>query len=98
MDILLLHDIEFSEPSVIFDEALPALCEIRDSGKARLVGVSGYPLQVLVEVVQTGAIDVVLSYCHGDLLDDSVADLLIPVARASGWRGAVSVAICTWVC
>ncbi len=84
VDILLLHDIEFSEGSVIFDEALPALCEIRDSGKARFVGVSGYPLQVLVEVVQTGAIDVVLSYCHGDLLDHSIVDSLIPVAQAVG--------------
>ena len=82
VDILLLHDIEFSEASVIFDEALPALCDIRDAGKARFVGVSGYPLPVLVEVVQTGAIDVVLSYCHGDLLDRSISVSLIPVAQA----------------
>ncbi len=84
VDILLLHDIEFGEASVIFDEALPALCEIKKAGKARFVGVSGYPLRILAEAVDTGAIDVVLSYCHGDLLDDSISDSLIPVAARRG--------------
>lgn len=84
VDILFLHDIEFGEAAVIFDESLPALEEVKASGKARFVGVSGYPLDVLAEVVETGAVDVVLSYCHGDLLDDSIADSLIPLARARG--------------
>ena len=84
VDILFLHDIEFSEASVIFEEALPALRDVKESGKARFVGVSGYPLDVLAEVVVTGAVDVVLSYCHGDLLDDSIAGSLIPAARARG--------------
>lgn len=84
VDILFLHDIEFGKASAIFDEALPALADVKKSGKARFVGVSGYPLDVLAEVVETGAIDVVLSYCHGDLLDGSIADSLILSARAHG--------------
>ncbi len=84
VDILFLHDIEFGSASVILNEALPALVDARDAGKARFIGVSGYPLDVLVEVVETGAVDTVLSYCHGDLLDDSVVDVLIPAARVRG--------------
>ena len=82
VDILFLHDVEFGEEQLIIDEALPALCSIKDSGKARFVGVSGYPLDVLAEVVEADAVDVVLSYCHSDLLDDSISDALIPLARA----------------
>ncbi len=89
VDIVFLHDIEFGSLSMILDDALPALMDARDAGKARYVGVSGYPLEILVEVVETGAVDAVLSYCHGDLLDDSVVEVLVPAARAHGF-GVVS--------
>ena len=81
VDIGFLHDIEFSPPSVILDEGLPALADAREAGKVRYLGVSGYPLDALIEIVETGSIDVVLSYCHGDLLDSSVVECLVPVAR-----------------
>ncbi len=84
VDIAFLHDIEFSRASVILDEALPALADARDQGKVRFIGVSGYPLDVIIEIVKTGAIDTALSYCHGDLLDSSVIDDLIPVGQAQG--------------
>ncbi|MCQ3802939.1 MAG: aldo/keto reductase [bacterium] len=81
VDIVFLHDIEFSPASMILDEGLPALVDAREAGKVRFLGVSGYPLDVLIEIVETGSIDVVLSYCHGDLLNSSVTDCLVPVAR-----------------
>ena len=35
LDILLLHDIEFSAPSAILDEAIPVLHELKQRGKTR---------------------------------------------------------------
>lgn len=84
VDIVYLHDIEFTSAEMVIDEALPALADARDAGKIRFVGVSGFPLEVLLETVATAAVDVVLSYCHGDLLDSSVADRLSPVAESHG--------------
>src|SRR5271165_1796589 len=44
LDIMLCHDIEFVEMGQIVEETLPALRKIRDAGKVRFIGVSGYPM------------------------------------------------------
>src|SRR5205807_6929688 len=44
LDIVLCHDIEFVEMSQIVEETLPALRKVRDAGKVRFIGVSGYPM------------------------------------------------------
>jgi len=43
-----VHDLEFA-PSldIIINETLPALQQIKESGKARFIGITGYPLNVL---------------------------------------------------
>src|ERR1700760_2162848 len=46
LDIMLCHDIEFVEMSQIVEETLPALRKIRDAGKVRFIGVSGYPMKM----------------------------------------------------
>lgn len=50
--VIQLHDIEFSESlDPVINEALPALEEIVKIGKARFIGVTGYPLNVLKEAI-----------------------------------------------
>lgn len=80
VDLLLLHDIEFSEPAVIMDEAIPTLSEIKAAGKTRAVGASSYRLDVLGSVVAGGGLDAVLTFCHTDLIDSSAITDLSPVA------------------
>src|SRR5713101_1474329 len=46
LDVILCHDVEFVDMARIIDETLPALRKIRQQGKARFVGVSGYPMNV----------------------------------------------------
>lgn len=75
VDVLQIHDIEFA-PSldVVLNETLPAVDKIRKSGKARFIGVTGYPVGLLAECVEKSSIeiDMVLSYCRLSLIDNSL--------------------------
>src|SRR5436305_5321592 len=62
LDIMLCHDIEFVEMGQIVEETLPALRKVRQSGKVRFVGISGYPMNVFRYVLDRAPLDVVLSY------------------------------------
>jgi len=84
LDILLAHDIEFAaDPVLIFGETIPALHALKAQGKARFIGVSCLPLELLREAVQRGGLDVVLTYCHFHLQDQSLpASGLLEAATA----------------
>jgi L-galactose dehydrogenase len=84
IDVYLAHDIEFSPRSVILEETIPAMRELREQGKVRFVGVSGFPLELLRDVADAAGLDVVLSYCHYDLLNTRLEDVLAPLARERG--------------
>ncbi len=76
LDIMLCHDIEFVEMSQIVEETLPALREVRDSGKVRFIGVSGYPMAMFRYVLERTDLDVVLSYNHYTLQNTMLAGLV----------------------
>ena len=42
-----VHDMEFA-PSldIIINETLPALQKVKEAGKARFIGITGYPLDI----------------------------------------------------
>ena len=82
VDLLLAHDIEFEEPGRILGEAVPALVRARDEGKARFIGVSGYPLAALEEIAAAAPLDAVLSYCNGNLLSRGLFRTLLPDCAA----------------
>lgn len=84
VDLLLAHDVEFDDPELVLNETLPALARIKEAGKARAIGVSGYPLAALERMAAEFPLDAVLSYCHGDLLDRSLFDTLQPACAARG--------------
>src|SRR5687768_7579055 len=84
IDLYLAHDIEFSPRSVILEETLPAMRRLREEGKVRFIGVSGFPLELLREVAEAAGVDAVLSYCHYDLLNTRLDDVLAPLARERG--------------
>lgn len=99
VDVLQLHDVEYapdieSSPDVDFvvNVAIPALQELKDSGLCRFIGITGYPLEVLKEVVERShiKIDTVLTYCHLTLNDSTLVEYLpffaergIPLVNAS---------------
>ncbi|OQV18685.1 L-galactose dehydrogenase [Hypsibius exemplaris] len=86
VDIIQIHDLEYAPNlEIILSETLPALEKIVNSGKARFIGITGYPVNKLQEVVQKSAvpIDTVLSYCRYGLFNRDLKDV-IPEFRENG--------------
>ena len=99
VDVLQLHDVEYapdleSSPDADFvvKVALPALQELKDKGLCRFIGITGYPLDFLKEVVERSEvkIDTVLTYCHLSLNDSTLVEYFpffaergIPLINAS---------------
>jgi L-galactose dehydrogenase len=84
VDILQLHDVEFVDLDGVLGESYQELAKLRDEGKCRFIGMSGYPIATLRRAIAETDLDVVLSYAHGTLLDTCVKDDLVPVARERG--------------
>ncbi|WP_438448457.1 aldo/keto reductase [Gorillibacterium sp. sgz5001074] len=82
LDILYLHDIEFVELNQIVEEALPALDALKKQGKIRFTGISGLPLSIFHSILASHSVDVILSYCHYSLNDDSLLELLPELKQA----------------
>ena len=75
-DIMLCHDIEFVEMSQIVNETLPALRKLKEQGKVRFIGISGYPMHIFRYVLERADLDVILSYNHYTLQNTMLADLV----------------------
>ncbi|CAI6339984.1 unnamed protein product [Periconia digitata] len=91
LDLVYCHDIEFVSAAETL-EAVRTLRTLRDEGKIRYVGISGYPLDVLgstAELIlrETGEpIDCVQSYAHFTLQNQALASptLGLPRFQAAG--------------
>ena len=86
VDIIQCHDIEFADHAQIVDETLPTLQRLKRQGLARLIGITGLPLKVfpsILDRVDRGTVDTILSFCHYELNDDSLVDL-IPYLQEKG--------------
>ena len=89
VDVYQIHDVEYAKREQVVGEAIPALFKLREQGKVRFVGITGYPLTPLKEIAETLGpgtedIDTVLSYCRYNLMDTTMDDILTPVARRRG--------------
>ena len=79
IDLLNVHDIEFSDLNQVINETLPALVKLKKLGRIGHVGITGLPLkklQFVIEQVPEGTVESVLSFCHYCLNDDSLVDYL----------------------
>src|SRR5206468_1040932 len=77
VDLIQCHDIEFGSLDQVVQETLPALRKVRDQGKARYIGITGYPLAIFRLVLEQTEVDTILSYCHY-ALNDTTLEGLIP--------------------
>jgi L-galactose dehydrogenase len=76
VDLFLLHDCEFGDLDVILRLSLPALQDLKRSGKVRFVGLTGLPLAIFHRALAGPTpFDVALSYCHATLFDTTMATL-----------------------
>jgi L-galactose dehydrogenase len=83
IDLLQAHDVEFGDFRQIVEVTIPALRKIQQSGKARFIGITGYPPKFLLKIAREVSVDTILSYCHYNLLNTSMDDALTPFAKAN---------------
>jgi aryl-alcohol dehydrogenase-like predicted oxidoreductase len=79
IDIINVHDIEFSDLHQVVEETLPALVQLRDKGIVKHVGITDLQLENLkwvIEQTPNGTIESVLNFCHYCLNDDKLVDFL----------------------
>ena len=79
VDVLQCHDIEFADHTQIVEETLPALQKLKEAGKARYIGITGLPLKIfpsILDRVDKGVVDTVLSFCRYGLNDTSMETLV----------------------
>lgn len=95
VDILHLHDIEFVPLGPVFEDSFAELLTLRDEGKCRFVGMTGYPAATMARAMHETDLDVLLTYAHATLLDDTLQRELLPVAgdRGVGLINAAAVAL-----
>jgi len=83
LDIILCHDIEFVDMAQVVNETLPTLRKLKEQGKVRFIGVSGYPMKMFRYVLDRTDLDVILSYNHYTLQNAMLADQ-VPYLKAKG--------------
>ena len=90
LDIILCHDIEFVPMQQLVDETIPALQRIRDAGKVRFIGFSGYPQKIFRFVCDQTDVDCVLNYNQYTLQNTRFAAETVPwlVERGIGVMSA----------
>ena len=79
-----VHDVEYAHKEQILAETLPAMFKLKEVGKVRFVGITGYPVGILAEIAEAADVDTILSYCRYNLMDTSMDDVLTPVAEKNG--------------
>ena len=79
IDLINIHDIEFSDLEQVCNETLPALVDLRNEGVVKHVGITNLNLRhfrYVIDHVPTGTVESVLSFCHYTLNDDALTDYL----------------------
>jgi L-galactose dehydrogenase len=84
IDLFLAHDVEFGDVQQIIDETIPALRKLQQQGKARYIGITGYPPKLLRRIAEAVPVDGILSYCHYNLLNTSLDEVLTDFCRKRG--------------
>ena len=84
LDVVQVHDVEFGDRDVILGETLPALYRLKEQGRIRYVGITGYPLQILKQIAAEAEVDTLLSYCRYNLMDTAMDRVLTSFARQRG--------------
>jgi L-galactose dehydrogenase len=84
IDLFQVHDVEFGDVRQIIDETLPALRQLQQQGKTRYIGITGYLPKLLRRIAEASPVDSILTYCHYNLLNTDMDEVLTAFARERG--------------
>ncbi|CAL7948245.1 unnamed protein product [Xylocopa violacea] len=79
VDIIQVHDIEFAPTlDIIITQTLPELSTQVAKGKAKYIGITGYPVSILKECIEKSNINisVILSYSRFTLIDNTLIEYI----------------------
>ena len=79
IDLINVHDVEFTDLNQVAQETLPALVELREKGVVGHVGITDLQpenLKWLVENTPEGTVESILNFCHYCLNDDLLLDYM----------------------
>ena len=79
IDFIHCHDIEFSNKQIIINETIPALRNLKKTGKIGHVGITGLPLEdfkYIIDRVDANMVETIITFCHYSLNDDTLIDYL----------------------
>jgi len=79
LDIIQIHDVEFClDQQIIIDQTLPALESVVTAGKAKHIGITGYCLKTMKDIIERSPvkIDTILSYSRLNFNDRSLVDYI----------------------
>lgn len=81
VDVYQVHDVEFGEKRQILEETIPAALEVKKSGKARYIGITGLPVRYLRHISEQVEVDTILSWGHYNLVEDEMDTFLTNFCR-----------------
>ncbi len=84
VDLLQAHDVEFGATRQILEETIPAMQRLKEQGKVRFIGLTGYWPGSLAQLASETKVDCVLNYCHANLFADDMDRELVPFAKRTG--------------
>jgi len=84
IDLFQVHDVEFGNVEQIIHETLPALRQLQKQGKARYIGITGYPPKLLRRIAEAAPVDSILTYCHYNLINTDMDGVLSEFSRERG--------------
>ena len=79
IDLINVHDIEFTDLQTVAEETLPALVELKKKGIVGHVGITDLQpenLKWVIEHSEEGTVESVLNFCHYCLNDELLVDFL----------------------
>jgi L-galactose dehydrogenase len=84
VDLFQVHDLEFGNAQQIIEETIPALRRLQQQGKARYIGITGYPPKILRRIAEAAPVDSILTYCRYNLMNTDMDEVLTTFARERG--------------
>ena len=84
IDLFQVHDVEFGDVQQILHETLPALRQLQKQGKARYIGITGFPPKLLRRMAEAIPVDSILTYCHYNLINTAMDGVLAGFTKEHG--------------
>jgi len=80
VDLIQIHDVEFcASVDQLVNHTLPTLQKFKREGKAKYIGITGYTPKILKKIIERappGSVDVILSYCRMNLLNQDLLECM----------------------